>query len=70
MSTELKPPIIKVTSRLLIKVLIGSTADHGNLYEKKYLINAKWWREWKDFVNFDAEEDELTQSNEAEKLFY
>lgn len=28
---------------------------------KKCLINAKWWRAWKDFVNFDAEEELTTK---------
>ncbi len=22
--------------------------------EKKYLINAKWWRQWCDYVNFES----------------
>lgn len=22
--------------------------------EKRYLINAKWWRQWTDYVNFEA----------------
>lgn len=29
-------------------------ADHGFPNEKKYLVEAKWWRKWCDFTGFDA----------------
>ncbi len=29
-------------------------ANKGKIGEKKYLISANWWREWCDYVNFDA----------------
>jgi hypothetical protein len=32
-------------------------ANQGRLGDKKYLISAQWWREWCDFVNFDAQTD-------------
>jgi hypothetical protein len=33
-------------------------ADYGNLYQKKFLIDAKWWRMWKEFVQFDSKDDD------------
>jgi hypothetical protein len=35
---------------LAIKATQGSDGD------KKYLVAAHWWRQWTDFVNFDAGE--------------
>ena len=32
-------------------------SDLGQLYEKKYIISAKWWRSWKEYVNFDSLDD-------------
>lgn len=29
-------------------------ANKGKIGDKKYLISATWWREWCDYVNFDA----------------
>ena len=29
-------------------------ANLGKVGDKKYLIGASWWREWCDYVNFDA----------------
>jgi hypothetical protein len=33
---------------LQVKALTGKPG------ERKYLISAQWWRQWSDFVNFDA----------------
>ena len=57
--------IIKVSlSNQAIEGFIYSyyLADHGKLYQKKYLINAKWWREWKDFVNFEADDADVNSA--------
>ena len=30
-------------------------ADFGVVGEKKFMINAVWWRQWCDYVNFNPE---------------
>ena len=30
-------------------------ADNGKNGDKKYLVNANWWRQWCDYVVFDHE---------------
>ena len=32
-------------------------ADFGLLGEKKFIIDAAWWRQWCDYVNFTPESD-------------
>ena len=32
-------------------------ADFGTLGEKKFIIDAVWWRQWCDYVNFTPESD-------------
>ena len=40
------------------------------MHQKKYLINAKWWRAWKDFVNFDADDEAVTKGKIADLIKY
>lgn len=37
------------------------------MLQRKYLISAKWWRQWKEFVNFDAKES--SSDGKANVLF-
>ena len=39
---------------------LWNLGDLGKLNEKKFLINAKWWRSWKEYVNFDSQDDSFS----------
>lgn len=39
---------------LKIKAMKGKAGD------KKFLVSAVWWRQWSDFVNFDAAPNDYT----------
>lgn len=41
---------------------------NGKLGEEKFLISAKWWREWCDYVNFESMFDDPKQSMRASRI--
>ncbi len=42
------------------------SANSGNLGDKKFLINATWWRKWCDYVNFTSESvTDVASDNES-----
>lgn len=52
MCSRSRSPVIKTSCDVetQLKTLKTQTAKE----EKKYLINAKWWRQWCDYVNFES----------------
>jgi hypothetical protein len=33
--------------------IYANKANHGMPYQKKYIIDAKWWRKWCDYTSFE-----------------
>jgi hypothetical protein len=33
--------------------LFANRANFGSPYQKKYIIDAKWWRNWCDYTSFE-----------------
>lgn len=48
---------------LTVENIFSNQANVGLLGDKKYVIEASWWRKWCDYVNFTQESDKRAKTN-------
>ncbi|CDW89100.1 ubiquitin carboxyl-terminal hydrolase 32 [Stylonychia lemnae] len=48
---------------------LNNKANSGKVGDKKYLVNALWWRQWCDYVNFDQTDFSSSSLNGSNKQF-
>ena len=58
-SWELNPLEAPTDGRSLLSSNLGAAGD------TRFLVNAKWWNKWCDFVNFESVGDYLTQKRQG-----